>query len=72
MVYKLRINLSSHLVISTGVTHNEQTRLFESCLDLVGECAWSESSSNSYSPSVAGKLEDGTLPIQKHKIVKCV
>ena len=55
-----------YLVVSSRVRHHKDAGLTESCLDLIGECSWSETASNRMSTGVAGKLENSSLKTHTH------
>lgn len=50
-----------YLVVSPRVAHNQETRLLEGLLDLVGEGAGGELTSHCSGTNVASKLQDATL-----------
>lgn len=56
-------SLSQRLMISTGVGHNQETRLPESCLNLIGECTWGEPTVEGGGAGSRGKLQH--CPLQK-------
>jgi len=51
-------------VIHAGVSHDEETRLAETLLNLVGEGTRGETTSDGLNTEVLGELEDGALTIR--------
>lgn len=51
----------TYLVVSPRVPHNQEARLFEGLLDLVGEGARGELPGHCSGTDMVGKLENGTL-----------
>ena len=59
--WKSHLIILTYLVVSSGITDNQQTRLPKSWLDLIGEGAGSETASNGTCSCTASKLQNGTL-----------
>lgn len=56
--------LCQWLMVSTGVSHNQETRLPESSLDLIGECTRGESTMEGSGAGGSSKLQDSSLMLQ--------
>lgn len=54
-------SLSQWLMVSTGVCHNQEARLSESCLDLIGEGTRGEATMEGGGTSGRGKLQHCSL-----------
>lgn len=53
--------LSQWLMVSSGVSHNQKPWLPESCLDLIGECAWGEPTVEGCGTSGSSKFQNSSL-----------
>jgi hypothetical protein len=50
-------------VVGSGISNNQQARLDEVSLDLIGECSRGVTSSHGGSSSIFGELQDSTLSV---------
>lgn len=61
-------SLSQWLMVSTGISHNQEAGLPESCLDLISECTRGESTVERGGTGSGGKLQHSPLKWKENQL----